>query len=185
MLAAIYPEGPTMTNAEMVEAIGSSTREVFSMMLGIDVTAGEPFVGQKAGADTGVLALLGLAGQWVGTGSLCCSAAIACRLASLMLMAEYPALNDEVLDAVAELANMVVGNIKTKLEETLGAMALSTPTVVYGRNFATRRVGSTEWVSVPFLCEGGTVSVQVCLAQASENSTVFRPGFALPHSVEL
>jgi chemotaxis protein CheX len=173
-----------MTNPEMVTAITTSTREVFSMMLGIDVTAGEPFLDDSAGTDSGVLALLGLAGAWVGTGSISCSADMACRIASQMLMAEYPSINDEVLDAMAEVANMVIGNVKTKLEETLGTMNLSTPTVIYGRNFETRRVGSREWVSVPFRCEGGIVNVQVCLAEAKAGGTVFRPGFALPHSVQ-
>jgi chemotaxis protein CheX len=174
-----------MTNADLVAAITSSTQEVFSMMLGIDVAAGEPFVDDSAGTNSGVLALLGLAGAWVGTGSMSCSAEIACHLASAMLMTECPAIDDEVLDAVAEVANMVIGNIKTKLEETLGTMALSTPTVVYGRNFETRRVGSREWVSVPFPCDGGSISVQICLAEAREGATVFRPGFSLPHSVEI
>ncbi len=174
-----------MTNAEMVSAITASTHDVFAMMLGMDVKAGEPFVDDSAGSASGVLALLGLAGKWVGTGSVSCSAETACRIASQMLMAEYPAINDDVLDAMAEVANMVVGNIKTKLEETLGSMALSTPTVVYGRNFETRRVGSREWVSVPFPCEGGSVSVQICLAEAGEKAATFRPGFALPHSVQM
>ncbi|HTP85853.1 MAG TPA: chemotaxis protein CheX [Bryobacteraceae bacterium] len=169
----------------MVEAITASTCEVFSMMLGIDVNAGEPFVDDSAGTESGILALLGLAGAWVGTGSISCSAEMACRIASQMLMSEYPAVNDEVLDAIAEVANMVIGNIKTKLEEKLGSMALSTPTVIYGRNFETRRVGSREWVSVPFPCEGGVVNVQICLAEAREGATPFRPGFALPHSVQI
>ena len=174
-----------MTNTDLVAAITTSTCDVFSMMLGIDAAPGEPFVDDSAGTESGVLALLGLAGAWVGTGSISCSAEMACRIASQMLMAEYGAINDEVLDAVAEVANMVIGNIKTKLEETLGSMALSTPTVVYGRNFETRRVGSREWVSVPFRCEDGTVNVQICLAEAGASSPVFRPGFALPHSVQM
>jgi len=175
----------TMTNEELVAAISSATTEVFSMMLGIEVSAGEPFVDDSAGTESGVLALLGLAGTWVGTGSLSCSTALACRIASQMLMAEYTSINDEVLDAMAEMANMVIGNVKTKLEETLGSMNLSTPTVVYGRNFETRRVGSREWVSVPFPCDGGSLNVQVCLAEARENATAFRPGFSLPHTVQM
>jgi len=173
-----------MTNADMIGAIVASTREVFSMMLGIEVEAGEPFVGESASTESGVLALVGLAGSWVGTGSLSCSTALACHIASQMLMAPCPGINDEVLDAVAEIANMIIGNVKTQLEATLGNMALSTPTVIYGRNFETRRVGSREWVSVPFPCAGDIVNVQVCLAEA-HNSATFRPGFALPHAVQI
>ena len=38
-----------MTNAELVSAITVATHEVFSMMLGMDVKAGEPFVDASAG----------------------------------------------------------------------------------------------------------------------------------------
>jgi len=173
-----------MTNADMVAAIIASTREVFSMMLGLEVAAGEPFVGESASTESGVLALVGLAGAWVGTGSLSCSSALACHIASQMLMAPCPGINDEVLDAVAEIANMIIGNVKTQMEATIGNMALSTPTVIYGHNFETRRVGSREWVSVPFPCAGEIVNVQVCLAEA-HNGATFRPGFALPHAVQM
>jgi chemotaxis protein CheX len=173
-----------MTNADMVAAIIASTREVFSMMLGIEVEPGEPFVGEKAATESGVLALVGLAGAWVGTGSMSCSTALGCHLAGQMLMTECPGINDEVMDALAEIANMVIGNVKTQLEGSLGSMALSTPTVIYGHNFETRRVGSREWVAVPFRCHDETVNVQLCLAEAQSGAT-FRPGFALPHAVQI
>ena len=45
---------------------------------------------------------------------------------------------------------MIIGNVKTALESRLGAMGLSTPTVIYGRNFQTRRSGNQKWTVVPF-----------------------------------
>ena len=72
--------------------------------------------------------------------------------------------DEEVLDAVAELTNMIVGNVKTVLERKLGAMGLSTPTVIYGRNFETRTVGSREWVTVPFQCGEYSMGVQITIA---------------------
>src|SRR3546814_14068538 len=62
----------------------------------------------------------------------------------LMMMAEYDAVNDEVLDAMAEVTNMIIGNVKTALEERIGCMGLSIPTVIYGRNFTYRAVGNQE-----------------------------------------
>ena len=55
-----------------------------------------------------------------------------------LLITEYAAINEDVLDSVAEVTNMIIGNVKTALEDRLGAMGLSTPTVIYGRNFQTR-----------------------------------------------
>jgi len=174
----------TITDAEVVEAITHATQEVFSMMIGMEVAPGEPFSGRSAGTEAGVLALVGLAGEWNGTGSISCSPKMARRLASLMLMGAYESIDDEVLDAIAEVANMIIGNIKTDLERKIGSMALSTPTVIFGHNFETRRVGGQEWISVPFPCEGEEIRVQICLAPSRESGTQ-RPGFTLPHAMQL
>ena len=84
------------------------------------------------------------------------------------MMCEYTSVNEEVLDAVAEVTNMIMGNVKTSLEEDLGAMGLSIPTVVYGRNFSSRTVGKQEWSVVPFKVGTEDLEVQVCLAPGRE-----------------
>ena len=56
-------------------------------------------------------------------------------------MTESPAVNEEVLDAVGELTNMIIGNVKTVAEAIVGPLNLSVPTVIYGRNFTSRSLG--------------------------------------------
>ena len=73
-----------------------------------------------------------------------------------------------MLDAIGEITNMVLGNVKTSLEEVLGPMGLSIPTVIYGRNFTTRSVGQSNWTIVPFQCLGERVAVHVCLAPGND-----------------
>lgn len=97
----------------------------------------------------GVIALVGLAGKWTGSGRISCSLRFASRLCASLLMAEYGAVNEEVLDAVAEVSNMIIGNVKTTLEDELGPLGLSIPTVIYGRNYQARSSGITEWTVVP------------------------------------
>jgi chemotaxis protein CheX len=92
-----------------------------------------------------------------------------------MLMMECPAVNEEVLDAVAELTNMIIGSVKTDLEQHLGPLGLSIPTVVFGRNFKTRSSGSAEWIVVRFHWEDECLLVKVCLARTE------RSGHAQPH----
>ena len=45
----------------------------------------------------------------------------ACKMASHLLLTEYGAVDEDVLDAVAEVTNMIIGNVKTTLENRLGA----------------------------------------------------------------
>ena len=154
-----------ISEQEIGDAIRASAQDVFSTMLGMELVAGPVEVGEAASRNrAGVVALLGFAGDWAGSGTLHCDGNFACRMAGQLLMAEYDAVNDDVLDAVAEVGNMIVGNVKTVLEQKLGPMGLSTPTVVYGRNFETRTVGSKEWVIVPFTCGEYSMGVQITIA---------------------
>jgi len=89
-----------------------------------------------------------------------------------------------VLDAVAELANIIIGNAKNLLEEELGPMGMSIPTVIFGRNFTTRSAGQGEWIVAPFHCEGERLEVRMHLAPAREAAPL-RHGYQPPECVEL
>jgi len=175
------PEG--ITKEELARAICAATQDVFATMLSLAVTPGEVFVEkEEAVPSSGVVSLIGLAGPWVGSGSLACSAECASKIASALLGAPYAAIDEDVLDAVAEVTNMIIGNVKTALEDRLGAMGLSTPTVIYGRNFQTRSSGNQEWTVVPFTLDDCRMCVQVCIApnqDAAKKTT--RTGFPVPH----
>jgi chemotaxis protein CheX len=180
-------EKETITQDELVEAVKNATHEVFSTMLNLELVAGGVFVEKQEKTPTsGVVSLIGLAGPWVGTGSLACTAGLACKIASAFLMAEYPAICEDVLDSVAEVTNMIIGNVKTMLENRLGGMGLSTPTVIYGRNFQTRSSKNREWTVVPFDCGGERLCVQVCIVPNTEaGEKTIRPGYPVPHMLNV
>ena len=69
--------------------------------------------------------------------------------------------------------------IKNDLENHVGALGLSIPTVVFGRNFRTRSVGSTEWIVVQFPWMVEVLSVKVSLAP-NEKASQMNPH--LPHA---
>jgi chemotaxis protein CheX len=153
-----------MEQEQIVATVRSTTVEVFSTMLGLDVTIGDPRTEVNApGPSDGVIAVIGLAGAWIGTGSLSCDASMACRMSSSMLGTEYTEVNEDVLDALSEIANMIFGNFKTIAETYLGPLGLSIPTVVYGLSFSARTAGKEKWIVVPFLCGNDAVEIKVCL----------------------
>jgi chemotaxis protein CheX len=148
----------------IVEMVHDVTGEVLSTMLNLDAAQDAVYGEMQHGKSDGVVSFVGLAGpQCVGTGSLQCSSDVACRLAGRFLMSEYAFVDDEVLDAFGELTNMVIGNFKTALEGHLGAIGLSIPTVVHGKNFSTRSPGNEEWTVVPFSWGDDRLYVRVCL----------------------
>ncbi len=168
---------------DLAEAIKAATREVFSTMLNLEIAPGDVFVEKgEAAPASGVVSIIGLAGVWVGSGSLSCSAKFACQMAAHLLLTEYEAVDEDVLDAVAEITNMIIGNVKTGIEDRLGPMGLSTPTVIYGRNFQTRGARHQEWTVVPFVLGNERMCVQMCIApnpDAGQRS--MRAGFPIPH----
>jgi chemotaxis protein CheX len=155
-----------LKHEDLVAIVRTATLEVFSTMLGLELVQKDAYLNpnpNQPSTSDGVVSFVGLAGNWVGTGNISCSAVFACKVSAALLATEYTAVNEDVLDAVAEVTNMIIGNVKTNLEEQLGPIGLSIPTVVYGRNFTSRSVGTQEWTVVPFACEGEAFSVQIFL----------------------
>jgi chemotaxis protein CheX len=155
----------------VVNTVRRVTLEVFSTMLCLDMKPGESFTEVHAsdGAE-GVMSFVGLAGRCTGAGSLRCDSQTACRLAGAFLMSEFDSVNGDVLDAIGELTNMIIGNLKTHLEDQMGPISLSIPTVIHGRNFTARSSSREEWMVVPFQWEGGRLDVKVCLRFSDEES---------------
>ncbi len=65
---------------------------------------------------------------------------------------------------MAEITNMVFGNVKTVLEEHLGPLGLSIPTVVFGRNFSTNSPGHQVWSVIPYQVESEKMDVKIYLS---------------------
>jgi len=60
---------------------------------------------------------------------------------------------------------MIIGGAKATFEDQLGTLALSIPTVVFGRNYRTRSAGVTSWMVIPFHCQGEDLQVRFFLMQ--------------------
>jgi chemotaxis protein CheX len=167
----------------IVNSIGQSVTQVFTTMLGVEIeTRAVSMETTSPEANDGVVSLIGIAGTWAGTGSIRCSPALACRICSQLLMTESTAVDEDVLDAVAELTNMVVGNVKTDLESQLGPLGLSIPTVVFGRNFRTKSAGHGEWIVVQFQWQDEPLVVKLCLAP-TERAADGKTGHISAHPV--
>ncbi len=172
-----------MDNNSLTDFIFNAAEETFSIMLGLKVTHGEHSAEnpETAGASERVVALIGLAGDYNGTGMMSCSPALACRLSSRMLMADLQMVDSDVLGAISEISNLIFGNVKTMLEEQVGLLGLSIPTVVFGRNFRTRSVGE-QWIAVPLKVDESDLDLHMSLWQnhSSTNHNTIHQATAVP-----
>src|SRR5262249_55143959 len=117
----------------------------------------------EAAHDT-VIAVLGLAGDWVGAGCVICSPGLARCICTRMLQDPNETAEVQILDTVAELANIIIGCVKTDLEPELGPLTLTTPTVVLGRNFNARNTGATDGVVLRFCWAGECMHVMMSIS---------------------
>lgn len=157
--------------SRVTAAIQEAAQDVLRTMLHIDRTTCRYSEGSTP-SHGGVVSLVGLTGHWSGTGTLFCSPTVAGVLAARMLLHEESptSVDEEVLDAVAELTNMIVGNIKNLLASEIGEMAISIPTVIYGRNFRYRHAAGTVQSAIVVQWEEHSIEVKVCLAPTEHNS---------------
>jgi len=148
----------------VVELVRDSTHTLFETMMD---AVPEPLPDYRTSTvrdnQESIFCLIGFSGEMMGSGSLHCSGECAMRLASALLMGEYGEVDAEVLDAVAEVTNMIIGNFKTAVEEGYGAIGISTPTVIYGQQYAARNFGASDWIVIPFRYHNTEFDVRISL----------------------
>lgn len=124
--------------------------------------------------DHGIVSLVGITGEWGGSGVFSCTPVLANIISARMLATEFdpnsPSVDDDVLDVVAEITNMLIGNVKNGLEEVTGPLAISVPTVIHGRNFQFRSGSGLRALTVCFAVEGEEFEVRLSLAPVTEQS---------------
>lgn len=158
----------------MLRSVVDAAAEVFSTMLEIEVEC-TGMAGETRDPAMGIISLVGITGDWGGSGVFCCSPALASIIRSRMLGAELnvenQAIDDEVLDVVAEITNMLIGNVKNGLETITGPLAISVPTVIHGRNFQFRSGSSLRAIAVSFQAEGQLFEIRISLAPTTEQGS--------------
>lgn len=145
-----------------IEAIQAAAVRVFATMLEKELLCEAPhFEAEQRTATDGVIAQICVVGTSSITCLICCSGDLACRIAAILLMQECTDVDEEVLDAMAEMANMILGNVRTDLDALLGEVSLSIPTVTHGKDFMVHS-HSKKWMLLPFQMDGLTLTIKVC-----------------------
>jgi CheY-specific phosphatase CheX len=168
-----------MDESTLKELMLRNCREVFATMLDtriVEVAADHPTAPDN---EERVVSLIGFGGDYTGNCTITCSKFVACKVASTMLMEEYSAVSEEVMDAFGEISNMVFGNVKTDLEEHLGPLRLTIPTVIVGERFNIRNVSNPAWAVVKFTVFGREeIDVRMCVAPSVSSPAAKAEAFA-------
>ena len=140
--------------------------EVFEMMAGTRLL---PFVAPAAAPgpepapppQSGLTAMVGLAGALCGMITICCSAGTAIKLASKMAGDEAAKDPNIVSDAIGELCNMVAGNFKAKITSLADHCMLSVRTVISGDNYVMQAAEPSEALQVALNLDSSPIHISL------------------------
>jgi len=158
MTATIQSEPNERSQEEMHSLLEMGTREVFSLMIGRALEAGKELQLQPR---TEFAAMVGLAGDICGVVSVRCGQDAAERIAALMLDLPPEKAIEHVWDALGEVANMVAGNFKNKLNGKNDGCMLSLPTVITGADYRFRSPSVERGMELQFSFENMPLIVKL------------------------
>jgi len=123
------------TNPVLEKSLIYEVKNVFASMVGMDHLLHLPLAVDPASAFSDcVSALVGLAGTYNGLVSQHVPSPLAKKLAGQMLETADPS-EEEVEDALGELANIIAGAFKSHISAGSLDIRLSTPSVVSGKQY--------------------------------------------------
>jgi chemotaxis protein CheX len=159
----------------LMRSVTEATTEVFSTMLDMEVRF-TGVAGHSRAPELGIISLVGITGDWGGSGVFCCSPVLANIICARMLGNEVnedaPSIDEEVLDVVAEITNMMIGNVKNWLEPITGPLAISVPTVIHGRNFEFRNTTGLGGAALAFATGDQVLEVRISLVPTADQPGV-------------
>lgn len=134
------------------ETIAEITKGVFSTMVMLDVVDEPPLDAPVLNFHETVTSMVGLAGSHSGILAIHCPKKLALLVTSNMLGMDVTDVDEDVNDAMGEIANMVGGDVKHIFSPKGADINLSIPTVIYGSDYALESVSSAESLVMPFVC---------------------------------
>jgi chemotaxis protein CheX len=154
-LDACVAESTHLTEEELAKYVIEATKDVFGTMVMMDIQDCFPLLEPVNKFHCSVTGMVGLAGTYTGILSIHCPQPLALKITSNMLGMEVEEVDEDVNDALGEIANMLGGHVKMVLSKGGLDISLSIPTVISGEEYAINSVVDTDCVVIPFECEDG------------------------------
>lgn len=148
---------------EYINPFIASVDELFGTMLGCPVQRGKLALAPSStiGPEQ-VAALIGLSGPMRGTVVLAFPVATALKIAGRLIGEDPQEIDEEALDAVAEVVNIVAGGAKSRLSQGSGPpMDLGLPTTIVGDRYSVVPPSEASWIELPFDSELGGFLLRV------------------------
>ncbi|MDD2308346.1 MAG: chemotaxis protein CheX [Desulfuromonadaceae bacterium] len=153
----------SFTEAQVAGYVIDATKEVFSTMVMMEITDEFPLKEPVSRFKCSITGMVGFAGTYSGVISIHCPVALALKITSNMLGLDCDEVNEDLNDAIGEIANMLGGSVKQVLSKGGLDVKLSIPTVISGEDYTVNSLSDNDCVVVPFTVEEHTLLVGITL----------------------
>lgn len=143
------------------EKITTSVHEIFASMVMMDIVPGAPIQGEINPLQNTITGMIGLAGTHKGMMAIHLPETLAKRVTGNFLGMEVEEVDNDVQDAIGELANMLGGSIKAILSDNGKDIKLSMPSTICGQEYRFQSHYDGESVVVPFIAEESQFLVEL------------------------
>jgi chemotaxis protein CheX len=141
-------------------------KEIFGTMVGLEDLLHLPIqIDPVTNFTDCISALVGLAGTYNGLVSLHMPSSLAMAATSCMLGMEVSEINDDVNDAMGEIANMIAGSFKQHLTKSGMDIQISTPSVICGKEYVISLGSNPQQIAVRFATDDEWFMVAVAFEE--------------------
>ncbi len=141
--------------------IATATEEIFSSMIMLEVSPGEAFRRADSKLNDSVSGIVGLAGETKGLLAIHLPQKTALDVTTAFLGMEVKEIDEDVCDAIGELANMLGGCLKAAIDPSGSKVQLSMPSAIHGQEYTIDCLADAELVTVPFTFDDNTFMVEL------------------------
>jgi len=142
-----------ITEETLAGYVIDATREVFTTMVMMQPKDEFPLREPVSRFRCSITGMVGFAGTYHGVISIHCPVVLALKVTSNMLGVECEEVNDDLNDAIGEIANMLGGSVKQVLSKGGMDVKLSIPTVISGEDYTVNSLSDSDCVIIPFIVE--------------------------------
>ena len=146
---------------DISEKIIEATSEIFSSMVMMEITVNGEIRHSMAPLTNSITGVIGLAGTHKGVLAMHFPNSVAMAITGSFLGMDVEEVNEDVEDAVGELANMLGGSVKSILSDKGRDIDLSLPTVISGASYDFQPTREVERLVIDFHCDAGEFVVEL------------------------
>ena len=155
-----------MIDKQLVEPFANAVKAVIGTMCELNVEIGEPRTANSSERFGVITGILGMASpKYVGNLFLKFDESAILLIVSNMLKEEFKSINQDIIDAVGELTNMVVGVAKRDFEKIDLKFDMASPAVAHGSEVHTSEAARKATIIIPCRVSTGAFHIEIAFEE--------------------